>query len=160
MRRVRATIVPTEKQLLSHTLNMFVDLGIQHAIGIRYFVLCDLPDFTIFFHIFSQTARFSRGEKKKKNMKRVFWFSLQILSETFLILIKTGWDLIQNVYWSSRKALVTLVKFQLNLNFLEGFSKNNQITNFITIRPVGAELFHADGRRDMQAGRQIQTWRS
>jgi hypothetical protein len=25
------------------------------------------------------------------------------------------------------------------------FSKNNQISNFIKISPVGAELFHADG---------------
>ena len=28
-------------------------------------------------------------------------------------------------------------------------SKNTQISNFIEIRPVGAELFHADRRTDM-----------
>jgi len=28
------------------------------------------------------------------------------------------------------------------------FSKNPQISNFMKIRPVGAELFHADGRTD------------
>jgi hypothetical protein len=33
--------------------------------------------------------------------------------------------------------------------FLDGFSKNAQISNFTRARPVGAELFHADGRTDM-----------
>jgi hypothetical protein len=32
---------------------------------------------------------------------------------------------------------------------LDRFSKNTQIQNFMKIRPVGAELFHADGRTDM-----------
>jgi len=35
------------------------------------------------------------------------------------------------------------------MNFLYRFSKNLQISNFMKIRPVGAELFHADGRTDM-----------
>jgi hypothetical protein len=30
----------------------------------------------------------------------------------------------------------------------EIFSKNSQISNFMKIRPVGAEFFHADGRKD------------
>jgi len=34
------------------------------------------------------------------------------------------------------------------LNFVDRFSKNTQIKNFITIRPVGAELLRADGRTD------------
>jgi len=28
------------------------------------------------------------------------------------------------------------------------FSKHNQLSNLIQIRPVGVELFHADGRTD------------
>ena len=30
------------------------------------------------------------------------------------------------------------------------FSKDTEIPNFMKIRPVGAELFHADGRTDGQ----------
>ena len=37
----------------------------------------------------------------------------------------------------------------MKLKFLEGFSKNTQISDFTKIRVVGAELFHADGQRDM-----------
>jgi len=39
--------------------------------------------------------------------------------------------------------LVTLKK---NLNFLDGFSKYIQMPNFVKIRSVGVELFHANGR--------------
>ena len=35
------------------------------------------------------------------------------------------------------------------MNILDVFSKKFQTPNFIKIRPVGAELFHADGRKDM-----------
>jgi len=41
----------------------------------------------------------------------------------------------------------------MKLEFLGRLSKNTQISNFMTIRPVGAEFFHAgeraDGRTDM-----------
>jgi hypothetical protein len=36
------------------------------------------------------------------------------------------------------------LKFSLKI-----FKKKTQISNFMKIRPVGAELFHADGRTDM-----------
>ena len=36
----------------------------------------------------------------------------------------------------------------MKLEFLDGFSKNNQILNFMKIHHVGAELFHADRRTD------------
>jgi hypothetical protein len=35
------------------------------------------------------------------------------------------------------------------LNFFDRFTKTLQISNLMKIRPVGAELFHADGRMDM-----------
>jgi len=44
----------------------------------------------------------------------------------------------------------------MNINFVDIFSKNPQISNFVKIRPGGSELFHADrqtvGRRDKYDG--------
>jgi len=49
--------------------------------------------------------------KKKKllNIKRVFCFSLPLLSETLLIL-RNGQHVIKNMYWSSCKIHVILVR--------------------------------------------------
>jgi len=47
------------------------------------------------------------------------------------------------------KAPVILVRLQRTLNFVDRFSKNSQILNFIKIPPVGASLFmRTDGRKD------------
>jgi len=55
-----------------------------------------------------------------------------------------------DVYWSSCKVSVILGRFSWNLSFHNIFSKYTDIPNFMEIRPVGAELFHADG----------QTWKN
>jgi len=56
--------------------------------------------------------------------------------------------MIRNVHWSSLKYPLCLPSFK-KINFINGFSKISQISNFMKIRPVGAELFHSDGRTDM-----------
>ena len=40
---------------------------------------------------------------------------------------------------------VIIVLFQLKVNFLDRFSKNAQILNFIKIRSMGAESLNVDG---------------
>ena len=58
-------------------------------------------------------GRRRRRRKKKKllNTKCVFWFSLKLLSETFLIRRGTERDMIINVYWSSCKVMELKVKW-------------------------------------------------
>jgi hypothetical protein len=56
--------------------------------------------------------------------------------------------MIRNVHRSSCKVEVILVRFESNLDFLDRFSKNTQIPNFMKFHPVGAELFNADGQTE------------
>jgi len=86
-------------------------------------------------------------QKELLNVKCVFWFSLQCLSETFLILRRTERD-IKKVTWFLYRVPVILLVFQWHLNFLDGFSKNIKTSNFTKIRPVGAELFYTGRRTD------------
>jgi hypothetical protein len=70
--------------------------------------------------------------------------------ELFLILRRIQRDIIINVYMSLCKVSVILVRFRLNSDFLHRFLKNHKTSNLMKIRPVGAEMFHADVRRDRQ----------
>jgi hypothetical protein len=60
------------------------------------------------------TLSHKRQDFRKKmllNVKCVLRLSLQIVSETFLILRRNERDIRKNIYWYSRKVPVTLVKF-------------------------------------------------
>jgi hypothetical protein len=58
--------------------------------------------------------------------------------------------MIINVYRSSCKVAVMFVRFKLNLNVPDKFSKNVQIPYFMNVRPVEAEFFRADGQTDIR----------
>ena len=77
-----------------------------------------------------------------------FLFFLQLLSETVLILRRTERDMIKNAYLSSLNVPVVIASFKLNSKFLDRILKNVKISNCIKISPLGAELYHADGRTD------------
>jgi hypothetical protein len=79
---------------ITHSEHVFVALS-NHAISMRHIVTCGLQGSKIFSHIISLMAQFS---KKLLNTKCVFWFSLQILSKTFLILRRIEWDMIKKKY--------------------------------------------------------------
>jgi len=41
-------------------------------------------------------------------------------------------------------------EFSATFNILDKITRNMQISNLMKIRPLVAEVFHADGRRDIQ----------
>jgi hypothetical protein len=74
------------------------------------------------------------------------------VSAKFLTLRRNERDMITNANWSSCKVKLFLSDFK-EKNFLDRFSKNSEILNFMRIRPVGAELSHTDGRTDGRTDR-------
>ena len=61
--------------------SVFVALGTQHEKCVCH-VVCSQIGCTLFYHIIINGTIFEK--KKKLNIKCVFWFSLQVLPETFL----------------------------------------------------------------------------
>jgi hypothetical protein len=74
-------------------------------------------------------------------------------SETFPILRNTHHDTIINVHGYSREVLVTLFLsyFNKTIIFSQVFG-NPHVSNFMKIRPVGAELLHEGGRTEGHGG--------
>jgi len=94
-------------------------------------------------------------ERNFLNKKCGFWFSLQLLYQTFLILRRNERDMIKGIHWSSCKSSVILVGFSRKMNFLNRFSKNSQVTNFMKIRSVWSEVLPYEGKDSRR-----DTWRS
>jgi hypothetical protein len=54
---------------------VFVALGIQNVMGVRYFAICGLPVSTIFFNFFSQPHDF----RKKKDIEQKVCFDFRTI---------------------------------------------------------------------------------
>ena len=77
--------------------------------------------------------------ERQLNIKGVYWFSLQMLSEIFLILTRIQRDIIINVHISSCQVPVNLVRFLMKHELARQiFKKYSQIPNVMEIRPVEA----------------------
>jgi hypothetical protein len=115
------------------------------AHALNYIVNCGLCGVTT--HVHPSYKRHNFRKNKYLDLKSVFRFSVQILSEIFLILRITDLDFVINR--SSHKVHVIFVTSQSNLICLDRFSKNAQTPNFVNIRPVAATFFNADRQRHM-----------
>jgi hypothetical protein len=58
-------------------------------------------------------------------------------------------DIVINIHTSSYKVPFIVATFEWDLNFLNRFLKQDQLSHFIKILSVGAALFYADRRTDM-----------
>ena len=80
----------------------------QCACAILSFVACPAVQY---FSTLSPKRQDFRKKKRYLNTKCEFLFSLQLLSETFFILRRNERDMTKNVYRSSSKVQVVLVRF-------------------------------------------------
>jgi len=107
---------------------VFVILGIQHAMRMRHIFVCVLwlhcilPRYLLKGNILWGESCWTQ--------KCVVWFSVKLLSETFLIPRRIQPDITTNVLRCSCKAPVFLFTFQSNSNFLDRFSENVQMSHF------------------------------
>jgi hypothetical protein len=109
--------------------------------------LCPARPYNIFPHYLTNGTIFEKKIEHK--------MCILIVSKTSVwnvTLKRNERNIIKKLHWCSCNVFVSLIRFYWNLNFLDRFSKNTQIPNFMKIRSVGVDLFHADGR--------TQTWRS
>ena len=93
---MRATVVVVEKQKVLHNLSVCV-CSLGHPPCNTHTPYCHLwpgPRYNIFPHYLINGTIF---EKELLNTKCVFWFSLQLLSETFHILRRIQRDMIKYV---------------------------------------------------------------
>jgi hypothetical protein len=98
---------------------------------------------------FSTLSNQQRGFRRKVIQHEIrFDILYKFLYETFHILRRIQRGAVLKLHRSSCKVPVILVRFQWNLNFLNIFAKNAQISNPIETRPVGAELLHVHGQTD------------
>jgi len=128
---------------------VFVALVAHHAMRMRHIVICGLPGFYDNFPHYLTNCRIF--EKMLLNTKCVSWYSLQLLSETFLILRRIERDMIKNVYRPPCKAPVILVWIEWNLIFFDRFWKKylkyQILWKSIQLEPICC--MRTDGRTDI-----------
>ena len=96
---------------ITYSEYVFAALGTLHVMRTGNTVVWDLSGCTICFHIISQTARFLKRKKKKKllGIKCVFWFSVQLFSETYFIPRRSERQMTASLYCSSYEVPVIIV---------------------------------------------------
>jgi len=136
---------------------MFLALLVQHAKRMLRIALSSVscPALPYFSKVSHKLHNFN---KEILNIKRVVIFPTSS-SEIFLSLRRIRGYFIINMYRSSRKIPIILIA--QNMIFFRQVFEENQISDFIKVRPVGAELFLAeeqtDGETNGRTGGQTET---
>jgi len=135
---VQPLLQRTSSKNYIYWLCVFVVLGMAHA------PYCHLwSPARQYFSTFSHKRQ--DFIKKLLNVSCVGWFSVQFLFKNVLILRRTERDRYMWVLVYSDRCYSCQIL--IKLKFLDRFSKNPQIWNFVKILRVGAELFHTHGDR-------------
>jgi hypothetical protein len=130
-----------------------VTLVTQHAMRMRRIVLTSVACPAVpYFSTLSHKRHDFRG--KGLNIKCVFWFSLQLLSQTFLIPRRHQRDITINVHRSSCTVPVILCQTLMEIKFsIQIFEKYSKI-KFHANPSGGSRVFRADRQTDIQTDRQ------
>jgi hypothetical protein len=129
---------------------VFVALVIQHALCINHITLSSfaclaIPYFSTFSH---KRYNFWRG-KKSRNIKCVFWLSLQLLSRIFLILRRSQPDTVTNVHTSPWQVLVNFCLILITLELWQIF-KSSSIIKFHENPSIASQIVTCSRRTDRQ----------
>jgi hypothetical protein len=147
LRRFRLTIVAMEKQCVLHILSV---CSLSYPACNTHAPCCHLWPaklYNIFPRYLINRTIFG---KKKLSTKFVFWFSLRLLCETFLILTRIERDIIKNVYWSLCKVKSKAVPLQA-WSGPEGSSKL-RFPDFMTTAQDGGKVVSLTHRPPLPPG--------
>jgi len=128
----------------------------QCACALLYCHLWPAALYRIFPHYLINGKTF---EKKLLKTKCVFWFSLQIFSETFLVLRKSERDMIKKMWsgWFPRKVQVILVRYKWNSNFSTDVRKSLKYQISWKSVQWDPSLFNADERTEGADGQKLRS---
>ena len=125
-----------------------VTLVIQHAKRMRRIILLSVACLAV-LNFFTLSHKRHDFLKKLLNIKCVFWFCLQLLSEKFLIVRRIQRDIIINLHKSSCKVTLLLSDLMKTRIFSIDFTKI--FKNQITLKSIQWERIFSmrtDGQRD------------
>jgi len=120
LRHVCATVVAVGRQIVLHIVGV---RGLRYPSCNAHRPYCHLWPVRLYSIFLLYLINGTIIEKKTIKYKIYVFIISTTLSETFLILRSSEWDMIKNVFWSSRKVPVILVTIYRCLKFLGIFSK-------------------------------------